>query len=764
MSEDKKGPKRKKHRNSKLGCATCKRRRVKCLENLPACTNCLKHRVRCEYLDYTEAQLEEFRRAKLVQQSELDEAEKAEKAEKTEKHSPKLTSDQHDHASEVLELLTIDEKTKLDLMKENELEDAIQEPMLTPPGLQVDADLLYDLPHQEMEPSLPSNLDHHDLHMDDILALPVTPHRHRGGVLDVLNFQLSSITQNFDNLLSNTDGEIIYPIYLIHNTPDVGQRLSRPSTAQQSVVSPLGPFGAVRDVFLHNLHPVPEATFSHRALPHAMQLGRTFSVPKQQPINYEAWLFSVVMELSPQISLGHATLDDIRRLYHIWLCYFIYKGFELSVMFSCLTNLTTNYLITNVFSVSELREFDALVSSTRFRNILVVHLIQHYALVIKQLSSLLNKSGDPEMAALISYILSLMAIYDPEATANSTKCFRDGMFSVLSYTLHLAQKNHVAPPRLIPIHLQLMTNVARTVYLPAYSFSFLFEYEKLLNRFGEILHEVSGTHITNPDTLSFIHREYGKLSLFCLKTLNLYIPEVNKNLDNIEHQESLFFSMFRKWASLQPSRLLMVKKSTDPFEKVLNLFCRLFRKAVFAVMPQVRFFYLRDFDSPLMLDVFVANKDTDVFGELDSPEKLCIDPAVYAKYKDELKLLASYATRVITFLSLRLSILYRNLVYNEKVRNLYPIRNIIEWRSSITDIKRTRDEFHARIGLLENCILSFNDTYITTLHYPQIVDPSEPGARLETPHPPAIDELVGEVDLMSIQPYGLLPLDALPSA
>lgn len=754
MPEEKKGPKRKKHRNSKLGCATCKRRRVKCMENLPACTNCIKHRVHCEYLDYSEAQIEEFKRAKRAHQAEqeaggddhplpphdhprLDQLSIAESG----IHSTKpiadvsVASGGFYHGTATHGAVTGDHDLQLD-------EDILAETRLTPP-----------------DPVFDDSMHSSELNK---IANPL-PSRLRGGLSDVLDFRSSSITQNFNNLLPEQVGEIIYPVYQINSTPEVEGPGQPQSAGGGDDYTPSGPFGAVRDVFLTGLDTDADTLLLSQALPNAIRVDRLFVTFQKPAVDYVALLFRTVGELNPQISNGTALWDNIRHLYHIWLCYFICKGFTLSVMFLCLTNLTTNYLITNVFQTSDSAKFDALVTTAKLRNTLVVHLIQHYAHVIKLLLALLHRNGDPEMAASISYILSLMAIYDPEATAYSTKCFRDGMFSVLSYTLHLAQRNNVAPPRLIPIHLHLMTNVARTVYLPAYDSSFLFEYERMLSRFGAILQEVSAGPVSNHETLAFVNQEYHKLWLFCQKTLRTYIPQVNENLNDIKEQEKLFFTMFHEWASLQPSRLLMVQKSTDPLEKVLNLFCRLFRKAMFAVMPQVRFFYLRDFDSPLMLDVFVINKDPDVFGELDFPEKLCISPDLYNKFKDELKVLASYSIRVITFLILRLSVLYRNLVYHDKVRKLYPIKNVVEWRNSITDIKHTRDEFHERIGLLEYPILSFKNTYITALHFPQIIDPAEPSARLTTPQPPEVDLVAGGVDHMSMQPHGLLALDSLPA-
>lgn len=42
---------RRKHRNSHLGCGTCKKRRIKCDETLPSCNNCLKGKLHCAYLN-----------------------------------------------------------------------------------------------------------------------------------------------------------------------------------------------------------------------------------------------------------------------------------------------------------------------------------------------------------------------------------------------------------------------------------------------------------------------------------------------------------------------------------------------------------------------------------------------------------------------------------------------------------------------------------------------------------------------------------------
>lgn len=68
------GFRRKSHKKLRLGCATCKRRRIKCSEELPECEECVKLGEHCDYLDYTKEQLDRLRRLKLHQNdTELEE-------------------------------------------------------------------------------------------------------------------------------------------------------------------------------------------------------------------------------------------------------------------------------------------------------------------------------------------------------------------------------------------------------------------------------------------------------------------------------------------------------------------------------------------------------------------------------------------------------------------------------------------------------------------------------------------------------------------
>lgn len=52
---------RRTHKNSRDGCPNCKAKRIKCTEELPQCTNCIKKRYRCGYLDFPQDKLDHIR-------------------------------------------------------------------------------------------------------------------------------------------------------------------------------------------------------------------------------------------------------------------------------------------------------------------------------------------------------------------------------------------------------------------------------------------------------------------------------------------------------------------------------------------------------------------------------------------------------------------------------------------------------------------------------------------------------------------------------
>lgn len=80
-SADENGRKRKnfrrKHRNSHLGCGTCKKRRIKCDEMLPQCFNCVKGKLHCAYLNLDAPARNALRMAQFNQNLRGDASEEA---------------------------------------------------------------------------------------------------------------------------------------------------------------------------------------------------------------------------------------------------------------------------------------------------------------------------------------------------------------------------------------------------------------------------------------------------------------------------------------------------------------------------------------------------------------------------------------------------------------------------------------------------------------------------------------------------------------
>lgn len=71
MTSDERGPLglRKVHRNSKVGCSTCKKRRIRCDETLPQCKNCVRYKAECGYLNIPKAELAELVKTKMAQET-----------------------------------------------------------------------------------------------------------------------------------------------------------------------------------------------------------------------------------------------------------------------------------------------------------------------------------------------------------------------------------------------------------------------------------------------------------------------------------------------------------------------------------------------------------------------------------------------------------------------------------------------------------------------------------------------------------------------
>lgn len=731
--------KRRKHKNSKLGCPNCKKRRVKCSEDLPQCINCIKHKVKCGYLDYTEDQLAELKRVK---------------------HQ--------------------DSSTKV------RLEDS----SLTGSQSTQGVDPIMTLPIPNGQPQL--SID------DEINNLSISNYKlgtnnsgnnnnNTNNMNNILNFPQNTISQNFDNLLTvQPDLSIIYPIYSIKNTnnnltydnlneftnnemntndinlydytmyqgnmhpsiigeggsfsndsesptgPGVPSPSSsnymaslnyKPNEQQRMFLQTLSNSSVIpQDDLINYSSPVPETT--QKFLPNAIKQETTFKKIHRVEDDYRSVLIDTVIRLGPLINSGTANLLQIRDLYKTWLNSFLFKSYFSDVMFNCLINLTTNFLISTAFNNFKTSNTNDFLALTNIKNILIIISIKYYAQVIKTLRSYLNENYDPEVCSSISYILSLMSIYDPEVNLHSINCFTDGLIGSLKYNLNASIKAGKSPPLLIPVHLKLMHNIEKSIYFPSYDPTFLNEYRQLLRTFGRILPQLTVNHVDNnegvsvlspaspssssPEFKNYLLGIYDELVEFTDKAIDEYIPLINSNLDNVPLQQEMLFKMAYKWVRFYPSRLLVTNENYNLAEKILYLFFKLMKKALYAIVPQVKYFFLRDFDSPLMLDVLNFIDDSKIFfdPEFDQfPEK----------FQKDLKIMTSYLIRTLNYFQKRLAFLYKTIIYESSTKDLFPIADRKEF---IINIPELRTIFYDSIGLTETNIKYFSKTPIRPYHYP----------------------------------------------
>lgn len=658
---------RRKHKNSKIGCNVCKRRHVKCQENLPACTNCVMVKLHCEYLDYSDKEIEEFLNQKNLQ-------------------------------------ATLHELSAY---------------------------------HNEGE-SIPENI-----------ALP-SPNRMSGG-----NNGACNTTTTINGPQATGGSQIRNQIYLAQGKSGREYIESQP---------PWGPIEVSPSPVLFNLLPLSQSVYSlmdsrssaivHRSvLPRVKLVRRRFIVAHRTTLELRLLLLLKTMVHGPNLEWNETPLAYVGRLYHLWIEYFIVKAHNLDALFSSLIAFTANYLISGLL-FTDAEPLCSLSMLTNSRKTLTTLLLQHYSAAIKGLVLLLDHNSHPEIANVVLYILLLTSIYDRGGTLESTKRFRDGIFTVLNYTWRSANNKGVLAPCLIPTQLHLAKHVSRAVYLPAYHPEFLIECEMMLSRLGSVL---DLTH--NQSKSMQLRRKFNELRLFVQDAIRIYVPVINENLDDVNCQEEVLYIMFKRWALLQSTKCVVLWAPVDPLERVVHLFNRLFRIAVIAVVPQAHFFLLHDFESPLMFDLLTSYNDVDVFYELHITLQ-CMPPEVYSILLPKIQALAAYAIRLITFFQTRINILYEKLVYDERVDCVFPFENVLDWHDSMLDMKSKRAEICEKMGLSESPITSFMLTYITPLNFPHIVGSGVCRTCWDIPQ---IPDGIHEVNLLSLQPNGFLLKDWSPS-
>lgn len=746
MREAKLGKNRRKHKNSKNGCINCKKRRVKCSEDLPACLNCIKHKVTCSYLSYTDQQLQEIRLAKALSAEDSDDTKPGKTSPGKERNaaSPRLAP-----PSESVSVANPNGDLRYTYVAA-----PAQLRISSTPGVSLG---IIPTPLQYW-PTASKGTASEFLH-----SFPHADSDHDDNHAHLINHESSSqldereITQDYDNLLQPTsDGPertIIYPVYSIS---DRAMRNSltppRPPTYVNVKVPavPAGVRQARRALSRTSSHPRPHST---HGLPGALHEPCSFKCVDQVKVNYINLMSANMIKTEPRIISGTISLEEIRSFYWSWINSFIYRLHDSPIMFSCLINFSTNYLLSN-----NLHGLLSIASRSRLKNALIVILVRNYGIVIKLLREALNTANNPELCLSVSYILSLMSIYDPEATLHSINCFRDGLFGVLSHHLHLAQKCSHPPTILISAYLRFMKNIERSVYYPGYDPMCLLEFQEELVNFDAITQwhvarQASPSDDASSRRVDFLLGKYNDLCQFMSDTLSVYLPQINYNLDNLALQQQVLFEMLYRWVRFWPSRFLMINASTHPLEKILALFYKALQKMLYAILPQIKFFFLRDFELPLMMAVMDVNDDYNIFDHELDQYVCCEDDLPYEQYRTRLgqfKETVAYLIRLSLYFQRRTITLYRFTMAEEPSQRQFPIDDIKTWMRLLNSIKSARQEFSYAVGFQEQCIQRFKLTLIQSQHYPSIH------------HDALVDNLLQPVDFASLQPNGLLKGDADP--
>ncbi|KAG7194380.1 uncharacterized protein KQ657_004592 [Scheffersomyces spartinae] len=545
------------------------------------------------------------------------------------------------------------------------------------------------------------------------------------------------ITTDFDNLLahsSTTSDAIIYPVYSIQQQDSNNERIvERTTTVAFSGSLSLGRSSLSSPTIL-GFPPPP--------LPNAIRSVTTFKNIQADVKDYQNSLKEKIVKLQ----LGAGNLYTVRRIYRAWVKTFIQLAFLSKMMFSCLLNLTTNYLLSNPLKSKKALVRLSPVEREKTLDKLVVLSIKHYARVIRTLRRNLNNNTAADMCSRVSYVLSIMSIYDPEATKNSMICFRDGLFSVLTHTYNsvMSKCRNLSVQENIPlIHLFMLKNLLKSAYYPSYDPTFLKEFQEQLYLFRSLIGDSSLSSMSDilDDFTAFLDQ-------ICLKHIPILINEV----DNLATQQDLLLDMLHKWTRLFPSKFVSYNtQSEDMIEQVLYLFFMALKRILNNMFPQVRFFFIQDFGSPLILEVNEHDFDYDIYKNMPT-EPVELSSGVILQLNDilQLKQISGYLLRVNKFFDKRIALIYGLQVNNDVAFHIEG--DIRVWRESITSLSQTRKYFVDSLGLKEIYMKSFAHTLIRSYNYPRSF-----GGISEISEDEEIRQ--DNLDFTGLMPNGFLPED-----
>lgn len=468
-------------------------------------------------------------------------------------------------------------------------------------------------------------------------------------------------------------------------------------------------------------------------------------------LNYKQ--FSFIKNFEFDVSYYHnlvqyngQDLSQIKQLYLSWLKQFIHRATTDKLYFNCLMTLTTNYLTCTKFNSSiNYMKFNHLFNHTisqkpnddkKLKTIMEIKSINYFNPIIQDLSKLLGQ--EPDLSAQVSYVLLLLSVYHHDATLGSVNCFRDGLFSILQY-------NNTPNHKFIHVQLNLIKNSLRSVFLPSYNIEIVKEFQTILTQFHQIVK--SGI-----DSAELMDLRLVELLEFVELIIKVHYPIIANNLANMNIQQEELFKILYKWTRSFPGEYIHYKTSFNPLQLLTFLFYNSFKKMLYGIFPQIKFFFLRDFESSINLNTF------------DLTARMAYRPNNdrYFKMNQNFQFISNYLIRLATFLDNRLILLNRILVTNAYN---FPIHSLNQWKLSINNIDELRQQFVQMVGLEEVEITHFADTIIKSFHYPKTDGITPDGLDMDYEDDVSIDSerFVDQIDFGSITSTGFLEADFIPN-
>ncbi|KAI5948941.1 hypothetical protein KGF57_005134 [Candida theae] len=741
--------KRRKHKNSKLGCPNCKQRRVKCSEDLPSCKNCIKHKVECGYLHYTKEEIEELKQAKLERQQMVDASRSGTKLESEEvEHQPESGFGSKDGSPLV-------KSNSPSAIRDNKQKRTANKTRISKPkDARTSAKATQRAAskrNQSRDTISTTNPASSTFQSND-------KEQSQDTLTNKTQVNGSVVVQNFDDLLGNDSGtgnSIIYPVYRMHQNHSEEHHFNIDHTEFSG-----------KKTDLLNLPTTPTSFVPGTALPGAVHRPTSFSVSRfANHVNYAKESEQLYVRENSDIMHGEMDLERVRYVYWNWLRSCVYQGALHPLRFYCLLNICANYLISNCFEDSNKQLGAGATNSpiergkelAHMRQTCLVKTIHYYDQVIKRLRTMLaSNNPNPDTTCTISYLLGLTSMYDPERSSYSTNCYREGLFGMLEHFNSLSGPRD--PPLVVKVQLKLMTNIMMTGNLPAYGPVLLADARQMLIAYGDIIFSICerfANTVAQDDprfsTCHFLQLKYHQLLQFMSETIDVYYPQINGNMGNMQAQQYILYQMLAKWVIIFPSQLLFPNASQGPVEKVMYLFYKFVKKALFAVFPHVKFFFLRNFDGPTLLDVY-ASDDYSVYEELLQPSNLKVDISYYNPHIEQLKYVAAFLIRGSTYMSKRFAILYPLLMRFIAMHD-FQGSDINEWRKTVQNFAALREDFREKMQVSEMNLNSLTHGYIQRSNYPMVGS--------EIGHHNISNDLL--VDFSTLLPSGLLAGDYDPA-